>query len=114
MSVPADSLEAKIREAEERLGIRPVDGVAIHYERKSEDVGYIIYALFIMAVFAVIFALSKNIRVSENNGLRSQTRLYTALKNCTTQVSITKNNPFESMRQAAFTLIDPKIRWVQD
>jgi hypothetical protein len=34
-----DNMEAKFREAEEKMGIRPGDGISVTYERKSEVMG---------------------------------------------------------------------------
>ena len=78
-------IEAKIRESEEKLGIRPGDGVVITYERQSQNVAFVLYAAFIIGIFALF--------------MRGMGR-----------VSMKMSNPFSSMTKANFTLIDPQIK----
>ncbi len=89
LKIDTDDFEDKVREHEEKMGIRASDRVAITYERKSETTMYIIWGLFIIGVFALLFFGGRNIRAS-----------------------IVSNNPFKRLGQAAFTLIDPQIRFL--
>ena len=91
MQIPSsENLEARIREAEQKLGIRPGDGVSISYERGSETVGSFIYLALVGLIFAFFLRGMGNIRASiqKAGGL----------------------NPFSKITKADFTLIDPQIR----
>jgi len=86
-----DNMEAKIREAEERMGIRPGDGISVTYERNSEVMGQMLGMLLVAGLAVMLFrgigAMGKNVR-SQIGGA----------------------NPFSKMGKADFTLIDPMIR----
>jgi len=82
-----ENLEDRVREVEDKIGIRPGDGVAITYERKSENIAYIIWGAFILIVFAVLAFSSRNIRMTMG-----------------------ANNPFTKLTKADFTLVDPQIK----
>jgi len=86
-----DNMESRIRDAEEKMGIRPGQGISITYERKSEAMGQFFGLMLIAGVAILIFrgigAMSKNVR-SQMGGA----------------------NPFSRMGKADFTLIDPMIR----
>eukprot|EP00092_Neocalanus_flemingeri_P024531 GFUD01026605.1.p1 GENE.GFUD01026605.1~~GFUD01026605.1.p1 ORF type:complete len:767 (+),score=233.55 GFUD01026605.1:666-2966(+) len=88
-----DNMEAKIREAEEKMGIRPGDGISITYERKSEAMGQMMGMLLVAGLVLLLFrgigAMSKNVRSQMGGG---------------------GANPFAKMGKADFTLIDPMIR----
>jgi len=86
-----ENMEAKIREAEEKMGIRPGNGISVTYERKSETMGRLFGMLLIAGILVLLFrgvrAMSKNVRTQMGGA-----------------------NPFTKMGKADFTLIDPMIR----
>lgn len=87
-----DNMEAKIREAEEKMGIKAGDGISVTYERNSEVMGQMLGLVLVAAVLLGLFrmggAMSKNVRTQMGGA----------------------NNPFSKMGKADFTLIDPLIR----
>merc|ERR1712013_640169 len=87
-----ENMEAKIREAEEKMGIRPGNGISVTYERKSETMGRLFGMLLIAGILVLMFrgfrAMSKNVRTQMGGGA----------------------NPFSSMTKADFTLIDPMMK----
>lgn len=84
-SSSSEDLEAKIREAEAKMGIRPGDGVTIVYNTSQETLSNLIFLLFILGVVAFLFKLGSKAPASFNNA-------------------------FKSMTKAQFTLVDPQIR----
>jgi len=86
-----DNMEARIREAEEKMGIKAGDGISVTYERNSETMGQI---FGIVLLVGLVLALRKGFGVMS--------------KNVRTQIG--GANPFSKMGKADFTLIDPMIR----
>jgi len=86
-----ENIEARIREAEQKMGITSEHAISITYERKSEAMGQIMGMMLIAGLLVLLFrgvgAMSKNVR-SQIGG----------------------SNPFSRMGKADFTLIDPMIR----
>jgi len=86
-----DSIESRVREAEERMGIKPSDHISVTYERKSETMGRTMAMLLGLALVLLLArgfqAMGRNVRTQLGSG-----------------------NPFSSMTKANFTIIDPKIR----
>merc|ERR1719336_2710324 len=86
-----ENMEARIRDAEEKMGIRSGNGISVTYERKSEAMGRVMGMLLIAGILVMLFrgigAMGKNVR-SQMGGA----------------------NPFSRMVKADFTLIDPMIR----
>ena len=88
-----DNIESKVREVEQKLGIKSSDMISVTYERQSENFGRGIAMLLGLALVILAFrgfqAMSKNVRSSMGGA---------------------GGNPFSSMTKADFTLIDPMIK----
>merc|ERR1719220_2660624 len=88
-----DNIESKVREVEQRMGIKSSDMISVTYERQSENIGRGIAMLIGLALVVLAFrgfqAMSKNVR-SSTGGAGA--------------------NPFSSMTKADFTLIDPMMK----
>ena len=89
-----DNMETKIREAEEKMGIRPGDGISVTYERRSENMGQMMGMLVVVGLGILLLrgigAMGKNVRTQMGKSGSA--------------------NPFTKMGKADFTLIDPMIR----
>merc|ERR1719186_653176 len=89
-----DNMETKIREAEEKMGIRPGDGISVTYERRSENMGQMMGMLVVVGLGLLLLrgigAMGKNVRTQMGKSGSA--------------------NPFTKMGKADFTLIDPMIR----
>jgi len=88
-----DNIESKVREVEQRMGIKSSDMISVTYERQSENIGRGIAMLIGLALVVLAFrgiqAMSKNVRSSMGGA---------------------GANPFSSMTKADFTLIDPMMK----
>ena len=85
-----NNIEARIREAEQQMGIKAGQGVSITYERRSESMGQVLGLVLVTALLVLLFrVMSKNVRMTMGSG---------------------GMNPFSSMGKADFTLIDPLIK----
>merc|ERR1719516_291490 len=90
ISVPSvDHIEARIREAEQAMGISAGNGISVVYERSAETNARIIISLLAVGI-AVMFIrfMSKNV----------------------SRMNMGSMNPFSKMTKADFTLIDPSIK----
>ncbi|XP_046918238.2 SPG7 matrix AAA peptidase subunit, paraplegin [Dermatophagoides farinae] len=83
--VDVKKFEARLREAEARLGIKPDQSVQIIYERNQENVWF---ALFSLLVFGAIVSMFMR------NSSKSQ---------------MIGTNMFSNLRRAKFTIVDPLI-----
>ena len=63
-----DNIESKVREVEQRMGIKSSDMISVTYERQSENIGRGIAMLIGLALVVLAFrgfqAMSKNVRSS--------------------------------------------------
>ena len=57
-----EDLEDRIRMAEDKLGIPPGEGMAIKYERKTENIAGILGIFLVVGLLALIFAGGRNLR----------------------------------------------------
>lgn len=64
--VDMSKFEAKLREAEERLGIRPENRVPVVYERNSDTAGKLLASIIVVAILLAIITRSKLFKVSIN------------------------------------------------
>lgn len=88
LSLPSvDQLENKIREAEQKMDIRPGNGVSVTYERKSEGFARILSLLVFLGIAAMILKGAGNVRAN-----------------------IGSINPLGKLQKADFTLINPQIK----
>lgn len=57
-----EDLEDRIRMAEAKLGIPPGEGLAIKYERRTENIAGILAIVLVVGFLALLFAGGRNLR----------------------------------------------------
>jgi len=62
--VDMKKFESKLREAEDRLGVRPENRVPVVYERNSDTAGKLMLSILIAGLLLAIISRNKSLRVS--------------------------------------------------
>ncbi|OTF72720.1 paraplegin-like protein [Euroglyphus maynei] len=85
--VDVKKFEARLREAEARLGIRPDQSVQIIYERNQENLWFALLSLLVLG--AIVSMLMRNSSMSKSQMIGT--------------------NMFSNLRRAKFTIVDPLV-----